>query len=93
MTIPQQYWMWDGCKYSRVTGDGVAVSGPCVVYGISTDTPGQVTVRDGGASGEIVLDPQSSVVQVIGLPGIRFETNVYVDVGTGANVTVFYRDG
>ena len=80
------------------TTDGTLVSGPARVKGIlltTTTTAGSVVLKDGGASGTTRLTMNTPAVAEMFnalLPGegIRFTTDVYVDVTDVSSVTVFY---
>jgi len=80
------------------TTDGTLVSGPARIKGIlltTTTTAGSVVLKDGGASGTTRLTMNTPAVAEMFnalLPGegIRFTTNVYVDVTDVSSVTVFY---
>lgn len=80
------------------TTDGTLVSGPARIKGIlltTTTTAGSVVLKDGGASGTTRLTLNTPAVAEMFnalLPGegIRFTTDVYVDVTDVSSVTVFY---
>ena len=86
---------------STVTADGVAVNQPTRVkklYYICETGAGSIVLKDGGASGATVLDipiPASGNAEASGsltIPegGLKFDTNVYVDVTQVTSVTVFH---
>ncbi len=80
------------------TTDGTLVSGPARIKGImltTTTTAGSVVLKDGGASGTTRLTLNTPAVAEMFnalLPGegIRFTTDVYVDVTDVSSITVFY---
>ena len=80
------------------TTDGTLVAGPARIKGImltTTTTAGSVVLKDGGASGTTRLTLNTPAVAEMFnalLPGegIRFTTDVYVDVTDVSSVTVFY---
>lgn len=80
------------------TSDGTLVSGPARIKGVmltTTSTAGSVVLKDGGASGTARLTLNTPAVAEMFnalLPGegIRFTTDVYVDVTDVSSVTVFY---
>lgn len=80
------------------TTDGTIVSGPARVKGVlltTTSTAGSVVLKDGGASGTARMTLNTPAVAEMFnalLPGegVRFTTDVYVDVTDVASVTVFY---
>lgn len=80
------------------TSDGTIVSGPARIKGIlltTTTTAGAVVLKDGGASGTTRVTLNTPAVAEMFnalLPGegIRFTTDVYVDVTDVSSVTVFY---
>lgn len=80
------------------TTDGTLVSGPARIKGImltTTTTAGAVVLKDGGASGTVRLTLNTPAVAEMFnalLPGegIRFTTDVYVDVTDVSSITVFY---
>jgi len=87
---------------TTVTADGVAVNHAARVksiYYIRTSTAGSVVLKDGGASGTTLLSltvPATEAGEdesnVLSIPsdGIRFSTNVYVDVTNVSSVTLFH---
>jgi len=87
---------------TTVTADGVAVNHAARVksiYYIRTSTAGSVVLKDGGASGSTLLSltvPATEAGEdesnVLSIPsdGIRFSTNVYVDVTNVSSVTLFH---
>jgi hypothetical protein len=74
------------------------VAGPARVKGIlltTTTSAGSVVLKDGGASGTTLVTLNTPAVAEMFnalLPGegIRFSTDVYVDVTDVSSVTVFY---
>jgi hypothetical protein len=74
------------------------VAGPARVKGIlltTTTSAGSVVLKDGGASGTTLVTLNTPAVAEMFnalLPGegIRFRTDVYVDVTNVSSVTVFY---
>ena len=80
------------------TTDGTLVSGPARIKGIlltTTTTAGSVVLKDGGASGTTRLTLNTPAVAEMFnalLPGegIRFTTDVYVDMTDVSSITVFY---
>jgi hypothetical protein len=83
---------------ATATADGTMVAGPARVKGIlltTTTSAGSVVLKDGGASGTTLVTLNTPAVAEMFnalLPGegIRFRTNVYVDVTNVSSVTVFY---
>ena len=86
---------------TTVTADGVAVNSPTRVkklYYIYGTGAGAIVLKDGGASGTELLSltvPQQATGEASGsitIPegGIKFNTNVYVDVTQVTSVTVFH---
>ena len=85
-------------KSATATADGTMVNQPTRVKGIlltTTGTAGSVVLKDGGASGTARLTLNTPAVAemfnaLLPAEGIRFYTDVYVDVTDVASVTVFY---
>ena len=84
-------------KAVQVTSTNTAYGAPTRVKGvtISFASAGTVVLKDGGASGTTRLTlntPAAAEMFNALLPaeGIRFYTDVYVDVTNVASVTVFY---
>ena len=85
---------------TTITADGVAISSPTRVkkiYYIYGSGAGAIVLKDGGASGEtlLTLTVPTSGTELSGsitIPegGIRFGTNVYVDVTSVSSVTLFH---
>ena len=83
---------------ATATADGTLVAGPARIKGIlltTTSSAGSVVLKDGGASGTARLTLNTPAVAEMFnalLPGegIRFTSNVYVDVTNVSSVTVFY---
>ena len=83
---------------ATVTADGTIVSGPARIKGIlltTTTSAGSVVLKDGGASGTTRMTLNTPAVAEMFnalLPGegVRFTTDVYVDVTNVSSVTVFY---
>jgi hypothetical protein len=63
---------------------------------LGTSTAGMLTFRDGGASGAILLqldvpgNANNTNNVIIPAPGILFETDCYISMPTGYNVTIVY---
>jgi hypothetical protein len=63
---------------------------------LGTATAGMLTFRDGGASGTILLqidvpgNANNTNNVIIPAPGILFETDCYVSMPTGYNLTICY---
>lgn len=85
-------------KSATATADGTMVDQPTRIKGIlltTTGTAGSVVLKDGGASGTARLTLNTPAVAemfnaLLPAEGIRFYTDVYVDVTDVASVTVFY---
>ena len=83
---------------ATATADGTIVAGPARIKGIlltTTSSAGSVVLKDGGASGTTRMTLNTPAVAEMFnalLPGegVRFTTDVYVDVTNIASVTVFY---
>lgn len=83
---------------ATATADGTLVAGPARIKGIlltTTSSAGSVVLKDGGASGATRITLNTPAVAEMFnalLPGegIRFKTDVYVDVTNVSSVTVFY---
>ena len=83
---------------ATATADGTMVAGPARIKGIlitTTTSAGSVVLKDGGASGAAKITINTPAVAEIFnalLPaeGVRFTTDVYVDVTNVSSVTVFY---
>ena len=83
---------------ATATADGTMVAGPARIKGIlltTTSSAGSVVLKDGGASGTTKLTLNTPAVAEMFnalLPGegIRFTSDVYVDVTNVSSVTVFY---
>lgn len=83
---------------ATATADGTIVSGPARIKGIlltTTTSAGSVVLKDGGASGTTRMTLNTPAVAEMFnalLPGegVRFTTDVYVDVTNVSSVTVFY---
>ena len=83
---------------ATATADGTIVAGPARIKGIlltTTTSAGSVILKDGGASGTTRVTLNTPAVAEMFnalLPGegIRFTSNVYVDVTNVSSVTVFY---
>ena len=83
---------------ATATADGTMVAGSARIKGVlitTTTSAGSVVLKDGGASGTARLTINTPAVAEIFnalLPaeGIRFGTDVYVDVTNVSSVTVFY---
>ena len=88
-------------KAVTVTADGTAISTPARVkkiYYILGGSAGSIELKDGGASGESKLTlntPATATGEASGslsIPdeGMRFETDVYVDVTNVTHLTIFH---
>ena len=87
---------------TTVTADGVAVNHPARVksiYYIRGASAGSVVLKDGGASGTTLLTlttpgagsgVDEANTMAIPSDGIKFLTNVYVDVTNVSSVTLFH---
>ena len=83
---------------ATATADGTMVGQPARVKGITVTTSataGSVVLKDGGSTGSAritVNTPAVAGLQNVIVPaeGVRFYTDVYVDVTNVASVTVFY---
>ncbi len=83
---------------ATATADGTMVAGPARIKGIlltTTSSAGSVVLKDGGASGTTRMTLNTPAVAEMFnalLPGegIRFTSDVYVDVTNVSSVTVFY---
>lgn len=83
---------------ATATADGTIVSGPARIKGIlltTTSSAGSVVLKDGGSSGTTRMTLNTPAVAEMFnalLPGegVRFTTDVYVDVTNVSSVTVFY---
>jgi hypothetical protein len=83
---------------ATATADGTLVAGPARIKGIlltTTSSAGSVVLKDGGASGTTRMTLNTPAVAEMFnalLPGegIRFTSDVYVDVTNVSSVTVFY---
>ena len=85
-------------KSATRTDDGTMVDQPTRVKGIlltTTTTAGSVVLKDGGSGGTTLITLNTPAVAEMFnalLPGegVRFTTDVYVDVTNVSSVTVFY---
>ena len=86
-------------RSTRLTATGTVFAGPARVKAIAVldgATAGTLTIRDGGASGEIktVLDTPGAAAgtQWFEIPGngLRCETDVHATFDQAVGVTVFY---
>lgn len=83
---------------STATADGTLVAGPARIKGIlltTTSSAGSVVLKDGGASGTARITLNTPAVAemfnaLLPAEGVRFFTDVYVDVTNVSSVTVFY---
>ncbi len=83
---------------ATATGDGTLVSQPTRIRGImitTTTSAGSVVLKDGGSGGTAKITINTPAVAeifnaLIPAEGVRFTTNVYVDVTNVSSVTVFY---
>jgi hypothetical protein len=85
-------------KSATRTTDGTMVNQPTRVKGIlltTTSVAGSVVLKDGGASGTALITLNTPAVAemfnaLLPAEGVRFTTDVYVDVTDVSSVTVFY---
>lgn len=85
-------------KSATRTGDGTLVNQPTRIKGIlltTTTTAGSVVLKDGGATGTSLITLNTPAVAemfnaLLPAEGVRFTTDVYVDLTDVASVTVFY---
>ncbi len=85
-------------KSATRTTDGTMVDQPTRVKGIlltTTSVAGSVVLKDGGASGTALITLNTPAVAemfnaLLPAEGVRFTTDVYVDVTDVSSVTVFY---
>ncbi len=85
-------------KSATATADGTMVDQPTRVRGITvttTTSAGSVVLKDGGSSGTALITlntPAAAEMFNILIPaeGVRFYTDVYVDVTNVSSVTVYY---
>ena len=85
-------------KSATRTSDGTMVNQPTRVKGIlitTTTTGGSVVLKDGGASGTALITLNTPAVAemfnaLLPAEGVRFTTDVYLDLTDVASVTVFY---
>ena len=85
-------------KSATRTTDGTMVNQPTRVKGIlltTTSVAGSVVLKDGGASGPALITLNTPAVAemfnaLLPAEGVRFTTDVYVDVTDVSSVTVFY---
>ena len=83
---------------ATATADGTLVAQPTRIKGMiitTTATAGSVVLKDGGASGATKLTLNTPAVAemfnaLLPAEGVRFTSDVYVDVTNVASVTVFY---
>ena len=83
---------------ATATGDGTLVAQPTRIRGImitTTTSAGSVVLKDGGSSGTAKITVNTPAVAeifnaLIPAEGVRFTTDVYVDVTNVSSVTVFY---
>ena len=83
---------------ATATADGTLVSGPARIKGVlltTTSSAGSVVLKDGGASGTTRMTLNTPAVAdmfnaLLPGEGVRFTTDVYVDVTNVSSVTVFY---
>ncbi len=83
---------------ATATQDGTLVSQPTRIKGImitTTTSAGSVVLKDGGSSGTAKITVNTPAVAeifnaLIPAEGVRFTTDVYVDVTNVSSVTVFY---
>jgi hypothetical protein len=80
------------------TSDGTLVSQPTRIRGImitSTASAGSIVLKDGGSGGTAKITVNTPAVAeifnaLIPAEGVRFTTDVYLDVTNVDSVTVFY---
>lgn len=83
---------------ATAVGDGTMVSGPARIKGIlltTTTSAGSVVLKDGGTSGTARITLNTPAVAemfnaLLPAEGVRFSTDVYVDVTNVSSVTIFY---
>ena len=84
---------------SHLSANGTLFTGPSYLRSINclgTATAGTLVFRNGGASGAILLklDVPGNANNINNVtipgPGILFDTDCYVSMPSGYNVTVFY---
>lgn len=82
---------------ASVTADGTMVSVPCRLRGVqarATGTNGSLVFKDGGSSGTtkltVYLFASTAIYFEIPGGGIRFGTDVYLDLTNADGVTIFY---
>jgi hypothetical protein len=83
---------------ATATADGTMVAGPARIKGMlitTTTSAGSVVLKDGGASGTTKITLNTPAVAemfnaLLPAEGVRFTTDVYVDVTNVSSVTVFY---
>ena len=83
---------------ATATADGTMVAGPARIKGIlltTTSSAGSVVLKDGGSSGATRITLNTPAVAemfnaLLPAEGVRFTTDVYVDVTNVSSVTVFY---
>lgn len=85
-------------KSATRTSDGTMVDQPTRVKGIlltTTTTAGSVVLKDGGSGGTARITLNTPAVAemfnaLLPAEGVRFTTDVYVDVTDVSSVTIFY---
>ena len=85
-------------KSATRTSDGTMVNQPTRVKGIlitTTTTAGSVVLKDGGSGGTALITLNTPAVAemfnaLLPAEGVRFTTDVYLDLTDVASVTVFY---
>ncbi len=85
-------------KSATRTSDGTMVDQPTRVKGIlltTTTTAGSVVLKDGGSGGTALITLNTPAVAemfnaLLPAEGVRFTTDVYVDVTDVSSVTIFY---
>lgn len=81
-------------KAKKIAATGALVVGPARIKAISyVPAAGNITVRDGGAGGSVVLDFDTNTVNgYIEIPcnGIRCEGDPHVTLTTVTSATIFY---
>lgn len=87
---------------TTITADGVAVNHPArlkSMYYIRGSSAGSVVLKDGGSSGRILLTLTTpaagsgvDAADTLTIPpdGLRFTTNIFVDVTNVSSVTLFH---
>ena len=86
-------------KASHLEATGTAVSGRTRIKGyqfLTGGTAGDITFRDGGSGGPILIEfniavsPTNPLSFTIPGEGVLFSTNVHITLPTDAKITIFY---